>query len=377
MDHRHLNPATIAVSSGRPARIAGNDVNEPVHFTSTQYSQGEPDFTSTFYARYGNASWNGLEDVVAELEGGRYGLAFASGMAAISAVMSELLPDGGTIVLPSHVYLAAATLARQFADQHAVTIRAVDIADTDEVTEALPGADLLWIESPTNPMLEIADVPALAAAAHSHGVRVVADNTFATPLGCNPLRHGADVVVHSATKYLAGHSDVVLGIAVMNDEELFARVRLRRSIHGGIPGPMEAFLALRGVRTLALRVSAAQANATELAARLAAHPAVVTVRHPSLPTDPGHARATAQLNGYGAIIGIQLGSAQRADDFIAALQLWVPGTSLGGVESLVERRRRLPAESVSVPPDYVRLAVGIEDVEDLWADLEQALAGLD
>jgi cystathionine gamma-synthase len=223
-------------------------------------------------------------------------------------------------------------------------------------------------------MLEVADLPAILAAARERGVRSVVDNTFATPLGQRPLAWGADVVLHSVTKYLAGHSDVVLGVVVTDDAQIAAELRAFRTLHGSIAGPFEVWLALRGLRTLHLRVERANASAAELARRLSEHPAVAEVRHPSLPDDPGHERASRLMNGYGAILGLRpRGGAAAADAVVAGLRLWVPATSLGGVESSIERRRRLATESATVPEDLLRLSVGVEDVEDLWADLDQAL----
>jgi cystathionine gamma-synthase len=222
-------------------------------------------------------------------------------------------------------------------------------------------------------MMEVADLPALVAAAHAAGVLVVVDNTFSTPLGQKPLGVGADVVVHSATKYLAGHSDVLLGVTVTADEQLRARLHQHRTLHGAIAGPVEAWLGLRGLRTLALRVERSQATAGELARRLDAHPAVSRVRYPGLPSDPGHERAAAQLAGFGSVISIELDGAEAADAFVGRVALWLPATSLGGVESTIERRRRHLAEPPTVPDGLVRLSVGIENVEDLWDDLRQAL----
>jgi cystathionine gamma-synthase len=203
---------------------------------------------------------------------------------------------------------------------------------------------------------------------------VAADNTFATPLGQLPLALGADIVVHSVTKYLAGHSDVVLGAVVTRDAELLGRMHVYRTMHGAIPGAFEAWLALRGLRTLHLRVERASANAAELARRLQAHPAVERVRHPCLPDDPGHARASAQMTGYGAIIAVQVhGGADAAERVASGTRLWVHATSLGGVESTLERRRRHATEPLAVPENLLRLSVGIEDVEDLWHDLDAAL----
>ena len=395
--------STQAVVAGRPARAAGEPLNPPVVFSSTYFSQGEPD-GGLVYTRVDTETWQPFEVALGLLEGADLpALVYSSGMAAIAATLS-LLPDGGAIVLPDHVYQMAGVLVAEGAAKHGWEVRKVDIADTDAVIEAMDGdgfwgwdgrgadncgvttnnvqarpADLVWIESPTNPMLEVADLPALIAAAQQRGITTVVDNTFATPLGQQPLKCGADVVVHSVTKYLAGHSDVVLGAVVTNDPALREQLHGYRSLHGAIAGPMEVWLALRGLRTLALRMERAQANAVELAKRLAAHPNVAEVRHPSLPDDVGHERATEQMNGYGAIIGVRAKTAngqtpaQTADAVVAALNLWVPATSLGGVESMIERRRRWPSESVTVPEDYLRLSVGIEDVNDLWADLDQAL----
>lgn len=376
-------PATVVVSAGRPARAQGGHINPSVPMNSTYVSRGVVTPDELSYARGDNDAWHPFEEALAALEcgGGEPGeaLVFSSGMAAVAAVFS-LLPDGGTLVLPRHAYQAGMVLARQISERHGVTLRYVDIADTDAVVAALDGADLLLVESPTNPMLEVADLPAVLGAARAAGVRSVVDNTFATPLGQRPLEHGADVVLHSVTKYLAGHSDVVLGALVTRDAGLAATLREHRTLHGAIAGPFEVWLALRGLRTLALRFERAQANAAELARRLAEHPEVAEVRHPSLPGDPGHERAKAQMNGFGAIIGVRpkagAGAADpagRADAVVDAVRLWLPATSLGGVESMLERRRRWGTEATTVPEDLLRLSVGIEDVEDLWRDLNQAL----
>jgi cystathionine gamma-synthase len=227
-------------------------------------------------------------------------------------------------------------------------------------------------------MIQVADLPALTAAARAAGALSVVDNTFATPLVQRPLDAGADVVVHSVTKYLAGHSDVVLGAVVTSDDEggreLSDRLRTYRQLNGAIAGPQEVWLALRGLRTLAVRMERAQSNATELARRLSGHAAVERVRHPSLPNDPGHERALRQMRGFGAMLSVDVrGGAPAAERVAAATRLWVHATSLGGVESTLERRRRHAAESPLVPEGLLRLSVGIEDVEDLWADLDGAL----
>jgi cystathionine gamma-synthase len=367
-----FSPDTLAVVSGRPARVQGGPVNAPVVLTSTYVSQGVPG-PEKLYARAGTETWEPFEEAVASLEHAAQGVVLSSGMAAIAAALSSVRP-GDAVVVPRHAYQVTLGLLDDMAARYDVEVRRVDIADTDAVVAALAGAAVLWVESPTNPMLEVADLPALVAAAHEVDALVVVDNTFATPLGQRPLDLGADLVVHSVTKYLAGHSDVVLGIVLGNDPALVAAVRAYRTLHGSIAGPFEVWLALRGLRTLALRVRQSQATALELARRLAAHPGVAEVRHPGLPTDPGHERAERLMDGFGSIIGVRPhGGLPAADAVVAAVRLWVPATSLGGVESTLERRRRFSTESPTVPEDLLRLSVGIEDVEDLWRDLDQAL----
>ncbi len=369
-----LSPATVAVAAGRPERAQGAPVNSPIVLSSTYVSQGVQQPGELLYTRMDTETWHPFEEALAALEGAAEpGVVFASGMAAVAAVFS-FVPAGGKVVLPRHAYQVTLGFADDLAARAGVEVVRVDVADTDQVLDALDGASLLLVESPTNPMLEVADLPVLLAAARERGVLTAVDNTFATPLGQQPLAHGADVVVHSVTKYLAGHSDVVLGAAVARTPELVAALRAYRTLHGSIPGPFEVWLALRGLRTLALRVERAQANAAELARRLADHPDVVEVRHPSLPTDPGHERASRLMTGYGSILGVRpRGGAPGADAVVAAVRLWVPATSLGGVESSLERRRRFATESRTVPEDLLRLSVGIEDVEDLWRDLDRAL----
>jgi len=369
-----LDPATVAVVAGRPAPVQGAPVNPPVVLSSTYVSQGVVRPGERLYTRMGTETWEPFEEAVAALEGGAHGATvFGSGMAAVAAVLA-LVPLGGAVVVPRHAYQATLGLLDQLTVDRGLEVRRVDVAETDAVVAALDGADLLWVETPTNPMLEVADLPALVEAAHARHVLVAVDSTFATPLVQRPFEHGADVVVHSATKYLAGHSDVVLGVALGASEHLADHLRAHRTSHGAIAGPFEVWLALRGLRTLALRVERAQANALELARRLAEHPAVAEVRHPGLASDPGHERATRLMAGYGAILGVRPhGGPAAADAVVAAVRLWTPATSLGGVESTLERRRRFPTESVTVPEDLLRLSVGVEDVEDLWADLDRAL----
>jgi cystathionine gamma-synthase len=257
-----------------------------------------------------------------------------------------------------------------------MAVRRVPIADTKAVLAALDGANLLWVESPSNPLLEVADLPVLIEAAHRQGALVCVDSTFNTPMVLRPLELGADIVMHSATKYLGGHSDLLMGVLVTRDADLHARLHARQAITGGLPGSLEAYLALRGLRTLPLRMERAQANAAELACRLSRHSAVARVRYPGLPTDPGHDRAARLHDGFGAMISFEVaGGADRAEAVCHAVQLISHATSLGGVESLIERRARYAEDAAAgAPPELLRLSVGVEHVEDLWADLDQALS---
>lgn len=364
-----LDPSTVVVHAGRPERVPNAPVGNSPIFSSTYVAGGDRG-----YGRFGNDAWTALEETLGELEGGR-GLTFASGMAAVAAI-ADLVPLGGRVVAPQHAYSGVLALLDQQAATGRLTVQRVDIADTARVTEAVQvqHTDLLWIESPTNPAMEVADLPAVSAAGRAAGATVVVDNTFATPLLQQPIKLGADIVMHSATKFISGHSDVVLGAIVTADDDLWSALDLRRRSLGAIPGPMEAWLALRGLRTLALRLERAQSNAALLAERLLQHPRVSRVRYPGLQTDPGHARATAQMSGYGAILAFELGGdAEGAQRVCESTALWVHATSLGGVESMLERRHRWPIEAPTIPTDLIRLSVGIEHPDDLWADLDQAL----
>jgi cystathionine gamma-synthase len=348
---RPLAPGTIAVSAGRPPRTPDGPLNPPIVMASTYHAGGD-----VGYGRYGNPTWEMLESAVGALEGG-IAVSFASGMAATTAVL-DLVPDGGTVVAQAQPYYGTSALLHQLEERGRLRVREADLADPAGTERALDGAAVLWVESPTNPMLDVVDLPEVLALARVHEVLVVVDNTFATPVLQRPLEDGADVVVHSATKYLSGHSDLLMGVAVVRDAALVERLLRVRGSTGSLPGTLEAWLALRGLRTLHLRILAAQANARVLAERLGAHPGVDQVRYP----------------GWGGMLSVVLhGDADRADLVVAGTRLWVRATSLGGVESSLERRRRWPGEDVRTPETLVRLSVGVEDVEDLWADLSAAL----
>jgi len=349
-----LRPETVAVRAGRPPHLPDQPFSVPITMASTYVAGGDLE-----YGRYGNPTWTAFEDALGALEGGRC-LTYASGMAAATALL-DLVAVGDTVVAARHSYNGVIASLGDLEMRGRLRTRLVDITDTGAVAAACEDAALVWFESPTNPALEVADIGAIVEAAHTAGARVVVDNTFLTPLLQRPLELGADLVLHSATKYLSGHSDLQLGAIVTRDQSLHGVLKGRRDVQGNGPGPFEAWLALRGLRTLPLRVERASANAAELARRLEGHPALTEVRYP----------------GLGAMISIVLPDAVRADLLVRSTSLWVNATSLGGVESTFERRRRWTSEPSTIPDGLVRLSVGIEDVEDLWADLRQALGGLE
>ncbi len=346
--------ATIAVTAGRPEPVPDAPLNAPITMASTYVAGG-----SLEYGRYGNPTWTAFEDALGALEGGRC-LSFATGLSAVATIL-DLVGQGQKVVAPRHAYNGTVMQLADLESRGRLVAKLVDITDTDEVAAACADASLVWLESPTNPALEVADIPAIRAAAHEAGAYVVVDNTFATPLLQQPLSMDVDIVVHSATKFLSGHSDVLLGALVTRDDELYGVLKNRRDLLGAVPGTLEAWLALRGLRTLHLRVERSQANAQELVRRLRDHPAVGEVRYP----------------GFGGIVSIVLAQGALAADLLThKTKLWVHATSLGGVESTFERRRRWKTEPATIPDALVRLSVGVEDVEDLWADLDKALSDL-
>jgi cystathionine gamma-synthase len=347
-------PATVAVTAGRPPHRPDSPLNEPLTMASTYVAGGDVE-----YGRYGNPTWAAFEQALGGLEGGRC-LAFASGLATVSTIL-DLVAGGATVVAPRHAYLGSIGQMADLEARGRLRVVLVDVADTDAVVKACQDAALVWLESPTNPALEVADIPSVVAAAHEAGAHVVVDNTFATPLLQQPLSMGADLVVHSATKFIAGHSDVLLGALVTRDDALYGVLKKRRDMVGATPGTLETWLALRGLRTLHVRLERAQSNAQELVRRLGEHPAVGEVRYP----------------GFGAVVSIVLaGGGMAADLLTRKTTLWVHATSLGGVESTFERRRRWKTEPATIPDGLVRMSVGIEDVDDLWSDLATALDDL-
>jgi cystathionine gamma-synthase len=353
MDDESLHPETIAVIAGRPARGPGAPLNTPIVPASTYHHGGEIE-----YGRDGNEGWLALEAALGELEHGHC-VTFASGLAAASAILDEL-PHGAKVIEQRAPYFGVTGLLRERAEHGRIQLETHAVLTADAIAGCVDGAALVWIESPTNPMLDVVDLPAVIGVAKRAGALVVVDNTFATPFGQTPIVLGADLVMHSATKMIGGHSDLVLGAVVAADPAFHQRLVQRRHNTGAIPGVLEAYLALRGLRTLPTRYARAQSTARDLAARLGGHPRVSRVRYP----------------GKGTMISFETtGSGEDAEAVCEAARLIVHATSLGGAETTMERRARYPSErAVGTPDTLIRLSVGLEDPDDLWRDLDRALA---
>jgi cystathionine gamma-synthase len=363
-DAKKWHAETIAIVAGRD-ESPGAPVNIPPTFASTYRDGGEYG-----YGRWGNPTWTAFEAALGELEGGQC-VSYSSGLAAVASLLAPL-PLGTTVTYPGNGYAGTRGLLERLAKEGRLTVRTVDVVNTDDVLATLANTDLLWLESPTNPTLGIADLPSILRAAKEAGVVSVVDNTFATPLLQQPLSLGATAVVHSATKYIGGHSDLLLGAVIVADTVRRDELVAWRTMEGSIPGVMETYLALRGLRTLPVRFARQQQTAALLADRLSAHSKVARVRYPGLVSDPGHERATAQMSGYGAMLSFDVADASTADRLVESLQLIVGATSLGGVETTIDRRGRWPGEE-GVPPGLLRVSVGLEHSDDLWNDLLHAL----
>ncbi|MBV9092649.1 MAG: PLP-dependent transferase [Streptosporangiaceae bacterium] len=366
------HPQTVLVAAGRPADEPGRPLNVPIVLASNFRAGNQGQIAGREYSRDdATPAWEALEEVIGELEGGD-AVAFASGMGAAAAVL-DLMPAGARVMAPTDCYAGVHALLADGQQQGRWHVDLIDITDTAAAVAAARRADLVWLESPTNPLLDIADLPAVCTAARDGGALVAVDNTFATPLLQQPLALGAHIAMHSATKFMGGHSDLLLGLAVAGSPQLGHRLRRRREVAGAVPGALETFLVLRGLRTLALRLDQGQRSAAELARRLADHPAVTRVRYPGLPGHPGHAQAAAQMTGFGAVLGFEVQGAAAANAVCDSVRVIRSATSLGGVESTIERRARLPGQE-HLPPGFLRLSVGCEHIEDLWADLTSAFA---
>jgi len=360
------NADTWLIAGGRN-RTPGEPLNVAPVFASNFYL---PD--DRVYSRSdGTPTSDALESLLGGLEDGR-ALAFASGMAA-AAVVFQRLAVGSTIAVPVDPYHGVAGIVDEGEAQGRWTVRRLDQADTASWLDALLECDLVWLESPENPLMTVADLPTICGAPRRDGTLVAVDSTFATPLLQRPLDLGADIVMHSATKFIGGHSDLLAGVLLTRDGELHDEFHRRRLLHGATIGAMEAFLTIRGARTLALRVERAQTNAMEIAQRLEAHPEVARVRYPGLASHETHSVAATFMSGFGAMMSFETtGSAERATAVCTRAELIHHATSLGGIETTMERRAAIPGQE-RIPPTLIRLSVGCENVEDLWADFAQAL----
>jgi cystathionine gamma-lyase len=374
--------ATKAIHAGVEPDPATGAIMTPVYLTST-YAQSAPGQHKGYeYSRSDHPTRAVLERNLASLEGVEYGLAFASGLAAENAVLSLLQP-GDHVVATRDLYGGTYRLFEQVWAKYGIEFTYADGDDLDALRRAFrPNTKLLWVETPSNPMLTIVDLRAVCELAHAHGARVVVDNTFATPYLQQPFEFGADIVVHSTTKYLGGHSDVVGGALCLCDGALYEQLKFYQNAAGAVPGPLDCFLVLRGIKTLALRMEKHCENARRIAEYLAQHPEVKQVRYPGLPTHPGHARARQQMRDFGGIVTMELhGGVERAMRFLSSTRLFTLAESLGGVESLMCHPATMT--HASVPPEerarigitdaLIRLSVGVEDAEDLLEDLEQAI----
>jgi cystathionine gamma-lyase len=369
---------TLAIHAGQAPDPTTGAVMTPVYLTSTYVQDGPGGHKGFEYSRTRNPTRDALEGCLAAIEGGAHGLAFASGLAATDAVL-HLLSAGDHVVHSDDVYGGTFRIFDKVYRRHGLTFDAVDMTDPARVARALrPETRLVWIESPTNPMLKLVDLAAIATIARSHGARTVVDNTFATPYFQRPLALGIDVVVHSTTKYLNGHSDVVGGAVVTSDDELHARLRFLQNAVGGVPSPMDAFLVLRGLKTLPVRMERHAQNALAVARFLEGHPQVERVIYPGLPSHPQHALARTQMSGFGGMLTFVLrGGLPAATAFLRAVRLFSCAESLGGVESLIEHPAIMTHASVPPPiraalgidDGLIRVSVGLEAADDLVADL--------
>ncbi len=379
LDLDRLGFETRAVHGGGGADPATGAVNTPLYLSSTFEQDAVGHHRGYEYARSGNPTRASLEAHLALLEGASFGFGFASGLAAEDAVM-RLLGPGDRLVMQTDSYGGTYRLATEVHHRAGLVVDTADLSRLEDVVTA--ETRMVWIETPTNPLLHVIDIAVVAAVAHSHGALVVVDNTFATPWIQQPLRFGADIVVHSTTKYLGGHSDVVGGFAATNDQRIAARLGFLQNAAGAVPSPFDCFLVQRGMKTLAIRMERHCSNALAMVELLRDHAAVDTVLHPSLPEHPGHAAAQRQMRAFGGMVSFTLhGGEEAALELCARTRVFTLAESLGAVESLIEHPGRMTHASTAgtsnaVPADLVRLSVGIETVDDLLNDLEGALDSL-
>ncbi|MGW9568495.1 cystathionine gamma-synthase [Prescottella equi] len=373
--------STRAIHAGYEPDPQTGAVNVPIYASSTFAQDGVGGMRGGFeYARTGNPTRRPLEANLAALESGTFGRAFGSGMAATDCVLRSLLRPGDHLVIPNDAYGGTFRLIDKVFTQWGIEYTPAAVSDVDAVRAALrPNTKLVWVETPTNPLLNVGDIAAISEVAQAAGAKLVVDNTFASPYLQQPLQLGADIALHSTTKYIGGHSDVVGGALVTNDEELDTKFAFLQNGAGAVPGPFDAFLTMRGIKTLALRMERHSDNAEKIVDLLTGHSAIAQVIYPGLESHPGHAVAAKQMRRFGGMISVRLkGGRQAALDFCARTQIFTLAESLGGVESLIEHPGAMTHASTAgsaleVPEDLVRLSVGIEDAADLLADVEQAL----
>ncbi len=382
-DARPLAFDTLAIHAGQSPDPTTGAIMTPVYLTSTYVQDGPGRHKGYEYSRTQNPTRHALQDCLAALEGAAHGLAFASGLAATDAIL-HLLDSGDHVVASDDVYGGTFRIFDKVFRRLGLSFDAVDMTDPRNVEQALrPETKLVWIESPTNPMLKIVDLAAVAAVARAHGARTVVDNTFATPYFQRPLELGVDVVTHSTTKYLNGHSDVIGGAVLTSDAALHDRLAFLQNAVGGVPSPMDSFLVLRGLKTLHVRMERHAANAMALARFLEGHPQVEKVVYPGLPSHPQHALAARQMKGFGGMLSFVIrGGLEAARAFLEAVRIFACAESLGGVESLIEHPAimthasvpRETRERLGIADGLVRVSAGIEAVADLVADLERGFA---
>jgi len=373
--------ATRAIHAGYHPNAENGAVNVPIYASSTFAQDGVGGMRGGYeYARTGNPTRAALEANLAALERGTYGRAFSSGMAATDCALRSLLRPGDHLVIPDDAYGGTFRLIDKVFSQWGITYSVAAVNDLDAIRAAVTDATkAIWIETPTNPLLNVGDIAAIAEIAREADATFVVDNTFASPYLQQPLALGADVVLHSTTKYLGGHSDVVGGVLVTDDEELDTAFAFLQNGSGGVPGPFDAYLTMRGAKTLAVRMDKHCDNAEAVVDFLQGHAAIESVLYPGLPEHPGHEVATRQMTRYGGMVSVRLKDKQAALDFCARTELFTLAESLGGIESLIEHPGAMTHASTAgslleVPDDLVRLSVGIEDIADLLGDLEQALS---
>lgn len=381
-DHSvHRSFETLAIHAGNTADPLTGAVVPPIYQVSTFKQDGVGGLRGGYeYSRSGNPTRTALEENLAALEGGRRGLAFASGLAAEDCLLRTLLAPGDHVVIPDDAYGGTFRLFAKVVSRWGVEWSVADTTDPAAVRAALtPRTKVIWVETPSNPLLGITDIAAVADVARTAGVKLVVDNTFASPYLQQPLALGADVVVHSMTKYMGGHSDVVGGALVVNSDDIGDELAYHQNAMGAVCGPFDAWLVLRGIKTLAVRMDRHSENATRIAEMLTRHPKVSGVLYPGLPDHPGHEIAAKQMRSFGGMVSFRVGAGEEAAVAVCdRAKLFTLGESLGGVESLIEHPGRMTHASVAgsaleVPGDLVRLSVGIESADDLLADLQQAL----